>query len=391
MSSEQPITTVYDAAKLQDDESSNGPKRRKVAVNGQSIPDSQCRTDNVRVKKIDPLIPPQILLEELPAPEGVIGGVTLAREAIIDALTGNDDRLVVIVGPCSIHDEQLAKDYAAKLKELAVKFRSELIIVMRVYFEKPRTTIGWKGLINDPDLDDSYQINKGLRLARSVLLHVASLGLPAGVEYLDTISPQYISDLVSWGAIGARTTESQLHRQLASGLSCPVGFKNATSGDLQVAVDAISSAKHEHHFMGATKEGLCAVVRTSGNPYCHVILRGGKTGPNYSEEHVQGYLKTLEAKKVDNPSLMVDCSHDNSRKDHKNQPQVSAEVARQVAAGNKQIFGVMIESNIKEGKQSLKPGVKPEYGVSVTDACVNLDTTDEMLQVLADAVKARRQ
>lgn len=306
---------------------------------------------------------------------------------------GDDDRLVVIVGPCSVHDVQAAKEYGALLAKEAERLKDDLMIVMRVYFEKPRTTVGWKGLINDPDLNGTYNINKGLRLARQLLLDISEMGLPIGTEFLDTISPQYTSDLVSWGAIGARTTESQVHRELASGLSCPIGFKNGTSGDIQIAADAIESAAGQHCFLGINEWGCASIVRTTGNPACHVILRGGSDGPNYSAEHVSKACAKLEKAKL-RQTLMIDCSHGNSSKLHKNQPIVAQNIADQLASGSKNVFGVMIESNIVEGNQKLNPGVTDvktlKYGQSVTDACIDWTTTIQVLDVLANGVKARR-
>lgn len=306
---------------------------------------------------------------------------------------GEDDRLVVIVGPCSVHDVQSAKEYAILLAKEFERLKDDLLIVMRVYFEKPRTTIGWKGLINDPDLNGTYNINKGLKLARQLLLEISELGLPIGTEFLDTISPQYTSDLVSWGAIGARTTESQVHRELSSGLSCPIGFKNGTSGDIQIAADAIESAAGQHCFLGINEWGCASIVRTTGNSACHVILRGGSDGPNYSAEHVAKACAKLEKSKL-RPSLMIDCSHGNSSKQHKNQPIVAQNIAEQLIGGSKSVFGVMIESNIIEGNQKLNPGVTDPktltYGQSVTDACINWESTVQVLDTLANSVRARR-
>lgn len=310
-------------------------------------------------------------------------------------IKGSDDRLVVVVGPCSVHDTQGALEYAQQLKPLADELQNELLVVMRVYFEKPRTTVGWKGLINDPELNGTFKINKGLRLARQFLLDVNQLGLPVGTEFLDTISPQYTSDLVSWGAIGARTTESQVHRELASGLSCPVGFKNGTAGSVQVAADAVKSARGSHSFLGVNEWGNAAIVMTKGNSSAHIILRGGTDGPNYSAEHVEAAQALLKKSGIEGSGIMIDCSHANSGKKHENQPLVSAAIAEQVASGSREIVGVMIESNLVEGAQKLEPGQtdvsKLVYGQSVTDACVNISTTGEMLRTLAKAVSKRRQ
>lgn len=313
-----------------------------------------------------------------------------AREAVARVLHGQDDRLVVVVGPCSIHDVDAALDYARRLKTVADELQGELLVIMRTYFEKPRTTIGWKGLINDPDLDQSFNINKGIRVARKLLLDVNAMGLPVSLEFLDTISPQFTSDLISWGAIGARTTESQLHRELTSGLSMPVGFKNGTGGDIKIAVDAAVAASCPHNFLGLNEHGLAAIVRTSGNADCHVILRGGSSGPNYEEKHITA-AATLLTKAEQSTKVMVDCSHGNSRKMHANQIKVASYLADLVAKGNQNVLGLMIESNIVEGNQSL--GSDPSklvYGQSITDACINWEDTVEVLKELADAVKTRR-
>jgi 3-deoxy-7-phosphoheptulonate synthase len=315
--------------------------------------------------------------------------VATAREEIAAVMDGRDDRLVVVVGPCSIHDTGAALEYAKKLKALADRYRSDLCVVMRTYFEKPRTTVGWKGLINDPDLDGSFAINRGLRIARGFLRDVLSLGLPPGTEFLDPITPQFVADLVAWGAIGARTTESQVHRELASGLSMPVGFKNGTSGTIQTAVDAVRSSASPHHFLSVTKQGLAAIVSTRGNPYCHVILRGGSSGPNYSEEHVQKTTETLD-KSALRPVVMIDCSHANSGKDPSRQPAVAADVARRIAAGDRAIFGLMLESFLVSGRQDQKPGQSLTYGQSITDGCLGWDETEPVLAKLAEAVRARR-
>jgi 3-deoxy-7-phosphoheptulonate synthase len=315
--------------------------------------------------------------------------VATAREEIAAVMDGRDDRLVVVVGPCSIHDTDAALEYATKLKKLADRYRSDLCVVMRTYFEKPRTTVGWKGLINDPNLDGSFAINRGLRVARGFLRDVLALGVPPGTEFLDPITPQFVADLVAWGAIGARTTESQVHRELASGLSMPVGFKNGTSGTIQIAVDAVRSSASPHHFLSVTKQGLAAIVSTRGNPYCHVILRGGSNGPNYSEEHVQKTSEVLH-KNALRPIVMIDCSHANSGKDPSRQPDVAADVARRIAEGDRAIFGLMLESFLVGGRQDQSPGQSLTYGQSITDGCLGWDETEPVLAKLAEAVRARR-
>jgi len=351
------------------------------------------KVDDVNIKSINALLPPILLLEELPCEEHHAETVMEGRASIGRVFDEEDDRLVVIVGPCSVHDPKAAMEYAHKLRKLMLQFQKDLVIVMRVYFEKPRTTVGWKGLINDPNLDGSFQINKGLRTARELLLQISSLGLPTAVEFLDTISPQYLADLVSWGAIGARTTESQVHRELASGLSMPVGFKNGTSGDVKLAVDAVTSARNGHSFLSVTKQGLSAIVHTRGNKYGHVILRGGSSGTNYDAESIAKASAEMVKAGLKN-RIVVDCSHGNSLKKHTNQPKVVSSIAEQLAAGGRSIIGVMLESNIAEGAQKLDPGVTPvhtlKYGVSVTDACIDLATTAEALSTLAKAVQARR-
>lgn len=346
------------------------------------------KTDDLRISGLQEVLPPEELHREYPITDQASDTVYATRQAIHEILQGKSDRLVVIVGPCSIHDPKAGREYASRLKPLIDELSSELCIVMRIYFEKPRTTVGWKGLINDPHLDDSFNINHGLRLARSLLLDVADMGIPAGTEYLDLISPQYISDLVSWGAIGARTTESQGHRELASGLSCPVGFKNGTDGGLKVAVDAIQAASRPHVFMSLTKQGHSAIFSTTGNEDCHIILRGGKQ-PNYDAESVQqasGQLKDSHQ----NPRVMVDCSHANSQKDHRRQLDVCRNVAAQIASGNQNIMGVMLESHLIEGRQDVVDKDKLVYGQSVTDACIAWDETEVLLRELAQAVKTRR-
>ncbi|KAJ1953053.1 3-deoxy-7-phosphoheptulonate synthase [Dispira parvispora] len=350
--------------------------------------------DDLRIEEYDPLIPPQILQVEIPAPEESINTIVRGRLDCGKVLSGKDDRLIVVVGPCSIHDVEAAKKYGALLKQAQEEYQQELVIVMRAYFEKPRTTVGWKGLINDPDLDGSFQINKGLRVARKLLCDLTAMGIPVGCELLDTISPQFIGDLISWGAIGARTTESQLHRELASGVSFPVGFKNGTDGNAGIAVDAIRAAAHPHHFLGVTKQGLAAITNTTGNDLCHIILRGGNSGPNYEKEWVAKIKEQLTKAKLQ-PSIMVDCSHGNSRKVHTNQPLVAQNVADQISAGDSSIVGVMIESNHHEGRQDIpsaeQGGPKAlKYGQSVTDACVSWEQTQPMLAGLAEAVRQRR-
>ncbi len=346
-------------------------------------------TDDLRIDKLRPLLPPAILMEELPVSERASTIVALARQAVSRILRGEDDRLVVVVGPCSIHDLGAAEDYAVRLKALAEELRHELYVVMRVYFEKPRTTTGWKGLINDPRLDGTFSINEGLRKGRRLLCDLAEMGMPAGCEFLDPISPQFFADLVSWGAIGARTTESQVHRELASGLSVPVGFKNGTDGNLQIAVDAIRAAGNPHHFLSVSKDGLAAIVSTRGNPDCHIILRGSSSGPNYALEHVTRAADTLI--KAGLPArLMVDCSHGNSSKDYRRQPEVAADLAQQLADGSGTIFGVMMESHLVGGRQDLKPGCQLTYGQSITDACLGWEETVPVLHQLAEAVRTRR-
>ena len=346
------------------------------------------RIDDVRIGAVRPLITPALLQEWLPAQPAQLALVEASRAAIADVLHGRDDRLVVVVGPCSIHDHEQAMAYARHLKPLADALADRLLVVMRVYFEKPRTTVGWKGYINDPHLDGSFAINEGLEKARALLLDITALGLPVATEFLDLLSPQFISDLVSWGAIGARTTESQSHRQLASGLSCPVGFKNGTDGGVKVAVDAIQAAQAPHAFMGMTKMGQAAIFETRGNPDCHVILRGGQR-PNYSAADVQATCAQMEAAGL-RPQVMVDCSHANSSKQHRKQLEVAADIAAQMAAGERRITGVMIESHLEEGRQDIVPGQALKPGVSVTDACIGWADTEPVLHQLAKAVAARR-
>ncbi len=346
------------------------------------------RIDDTRIKTVRPLLTPALLEEWLPATEQALGLVESSRRAISRVLHGEDDRLVVVVGPCSIHDHAQAMEYARQLKAQADALQDDLLIVMRVYFEKPRTTVGWKGYINDPYRDGSFNVNEGLKLARQLLLEVLELGLPTGTEFLDLLSPQFISDLVSWGAIGARTTESQSHRQLASGLSCPVGFKNGTDGGVKVASDAIVAAQSSHAFMGMTKMGQSAIFETRGNQDCHVILRGGKQ-PNYSAADVQAACELLEKSGL-RPQVMVDMSHANSSKQHRRQIDVAADVAQQIAAGDQRITGVMIESHLSEGRQDIVEGQDLAYGVSLTDACISMAQTIPVLQQLAAAVRTRR-
>ncbi|MCS6802608.1 MAG: 3-deoxy-7-phosphoheptulonate synthase [Chloroflexota bacterium] len=347
------------------------------------------QTDDLRIEKLKPLIPPAILIEEFPVtPEASIT-VAEARDAIERILRGEDDRLLVVVGPCSIHDVSAAREYANRLKGVADELAEELLIVMRVYFEKPRTTVGWKGLINDPHLDGSFNINHGLRLARGLLLDLAKMGMPVGTEFLDTITPQFIADLVAWGAIGARTTESQVHRELASGLSMPVGFKNGTGGSIQLAVDAVRAASLPHHFLSVTKQGVAAIVATRGNDACHIILRGSTRGPNYHREDVAAAVALLERSGLP-PRIMIDCSHGNSGKDPSRQPAVAADVAGQIAEGNRAIIGVMLESHLVGGRQDVDLGKPLVYGQSITDACLGWGDTVPVLKDLARAVRARR-
>jgi 3-deoxy-7-phosphoheptulonate synthase len=348
------------------------------------------QTDDLRIIGMHELTPPVELHREYPLTEAATETVYTARQDAHRILHGEDDRLLVVVGPCSIHDVDAALEYAARLQHLRHALKDQLHIIMRVYFEKPRTTIGWKGLINDPDLDNSFHINKGLRMARKLLLDLNGMGMPAATEYLDLITPQYVADLVSWAAIGARTTESQGHRELSSGVSCPIGFKNGTYGNLNIAVDAIGAASRPHHFLSVTKEGRTAIFATKGNEDCHVILRGGQQ-PNYDAVSVAAAVEALEKAKL--PAyLMVDFSHANSYKDYRRQPEVAANVAAQIAAGSRAITGVMIESHLVEGNQKADGKKREEltYGQSITDACINWDATDRMLQQLAEAVEKRR-
>ena len=346
-------------------------------------------TDDLRIREITALIPPVDLIAEHPRSDAVTQTVADARATMHEILHGRDDRLIVVIGPCSIHDPIAALDYAKRLMAERSRHADALEIVMRVYFEKPRTTVGWKGLINDPDLDGSFQIDKGLHTARRALLDINRLGLPAGVEFLDTISPQYIADLVAWGAIGARTTESQVHRELASGMSCPIGFKNGTDGGVRVAIDAVTAASEPHHFMAVTKEGRAAIAATSGNEDCHIILRGGKV-PNYDAVSVEAAAaESVKSGLV--PRIMIDASHANSSKKPENQPIVVESIAAQVASGDRRIIGTMIESNLVAGRQDLIPGRPLTYGQSITDGCIDWTTSVATLETLANAVRQRRR
>jgi 3-deoxy-7-phosphoheptulonate synthase len=347
-------------------------------------------TDDVRIADIYSLVSPEVVMRDIRLSERGFEFVAHCRRQVEDIIKRRDDRLLVVAGPCSIHDEAAALQYAELIREEAERHARDLYIVMRVYFEKPRTTVGWKGYINDPGLDESYDINRGLRLARGLLAKLNDMQVPCGTEFLDTISPQYVADLVTWGAIGARTVESQVHRELASGLSMPVGFKNGTGGGIGIAIDAIRAARGSHHFLSVTKQGVAAIVKTTGNDSCHIILRGGKTGPNYSAESVAEVTRLLEEAKL-TPSIMIDCSHGNSNKDHRNQPAVAANVGSQMRAGNKAITGVMLESHLVEGRQDVQPGRDLVFGQSITDACINWDATRAVLDDLADAVRDRRR
>jgi 3-deoxy-7-phosphoheptulonate synthase len=347
------------------------------------------RTDDLRIAQVRPLLPPAILIEEIPVSERASNVVASTRTALANVLAGADTRLVVVVGPCSIHDTRAGLEYAQRLVPLAERYGDDLIIVMRTYFEKPRTSVGWKGLVNDPDLDESFHINKGIRLARRLLLDVNDLGLPTACEFLDTQLPQHIADLTSYVAIGARTTESQVHRELASGLSMPVGFKNSTDGNTQTAVDAVLSARSPHLFPSVTKQGVSAIFQTTGNDTCHVILRGGtRTGPNYAEEHVRDVCARLAAKGL-REVVMIDCSHGNSQKDHRRQVDVAASIAEQVAGGSSRIIGAMLESHLVEGRQDYVPGAPAVYGQSITDACLSFEQTEPLLEQLARARQTR--
>ena len=349
---------------------------------------TQYRTDDVRIEQGDELLAPMQVMRELAASEATRQVTFEGRKGVHDILRGADDRLLVVVGPCSIHDLKAAREYASRLKAERDRLGGDLLVVMRVYFEKPRTTVGWKGLINDPHLNDSFDMNEGLRLARRLLLDINGIGVPCGTEFLDLISPQYIADLIAWGAIGARTTESQSHRQLASGLSCPVGFKNGTDGNIRIAVDAIKAASARHHFISVTKSGHVAVFKTAGNEDCHVILRGGRN-PNYDSASVDAACRELAAAGVAQ-HLMLDFSHANSSKQFRKQIDVGADVARQLSAGEARIVGAMIESHLNPGRQDMLPGRPLEYGLSITDACLGWEDTVGLLDMLADAVRKRR-
>ena len=361
---------------------------------GQARPaDRTSQTDDQRIKDITVLPPPEHLIRFFPIHGTAVESlITDTRRGIKNIMAGQDDRLLVIIGPCSIHDPAAALDYARRLKGVREQYKDTLEVVMRVYFEKPRTTVGWKGLINDPYLDESFRIDEGLRIARQLLIEINRLGLPAGSEFLDVISPQYLGDLISWGAIGARTTESQVHRELASGISAPIGFKNGTDGNIKIATDAIQAAAGGHHFLSVHKNGQVAIVQTNGNPDCHVILRGGKT-PNYDATHVAAACADLAKAKLP-PTLMVDCSHANSSKQHEKQLEVATDIAGQISGGSKSVFGVMVESHLQAGAQKFTPGKddasKLEYGKSITDACLGWDDSLESLAVLSAAVSARR-
>lgn len=347
------------------------------------------RTDDLRIREMKELIPPSHLIREFPCAGQAAQTVAASRIGLHRILQGQDDRMMVVIGPCSIHDTAAALEYAQRLAAERERFKDELEIVMRVYFEKPRTTVGWKGLINDPHMDNSFRINDGLRMARELLVNINALGLPAGTEFLDVISPQYVADLISWGAIGARTTESQVHRELASGLSCPVGFKNGTDGNIKIAADAIKAASQPHHFLSVTKGGYSAIVSTKGNEDCHIILRGGKV-PNYDAASVDAACKNLAASSL-RPHLMIDTSHANSSKKPENQIPVCADVGRQVAGGDDRIIGVMVESHLVGGRQDLIPGKELIYGQSITDGCISWAESVTLLQDLAAAVRQRRQ
>ena len=349
---------------------------------------SKPNTDDLRIKEIKEMMPPAHVFREFPVGVQAAQTTYSARQAIHRILHGADDRLLVVIGPCSIHDVELAIDYAGRLQNEAARFTKDLLIAMRVYFEKPRTTVGWKGLINDPRLDNSFRINEGVRQARRLLLAINEMGLPCATEFLDTIIPQYTADLIAWGAIGARTTESQVHRELASGLSCPVGFKNGTDGNVRIAIDAIRAAQSPHHFLSVTKAGHSAIVSTSGNEDCHVILRGGKE-PNYDATHVDAAAREIAAAALA-ARLMIDFSHANSVKDFKRQIAVANDVAAQIAAGEDRIMGVMVESHLVEGRQNLVPEQPLEYGKSITDACIGWEDSVSVLETLAQSVRARR-
>ena len=353
--------------------------------------ETQHNTDDIRIDEIRQLLPPSLLLSELPILESSAQLINSTRSDIDSVLNGLSDKLLVVVGPCSIHDQKAAVNYAEHVKKWISTYSNDLLIVMRVYFEKPRTTVGWKGLINDPSLDNSFDINNGLKIARSLLSEINEMGVPAGTEFLDAISPQYYADLISWGAIGARTTESQIHRELASGLSMPIGFKNGTGGSIKIAVDGIKAASQPHHFLSVTKQGVSGIVKTRGNKSCHIILRGSSNGPNCDSDSIYETSKLL--KDNDLPGqLMVDCSHGNSLKDYKRQVSVAENLSEQISNGSKDIASVMIESNLVEGNQKISSNLSDlVYGQSVTDSCVGLEDTEKILSMFADAVQKRRQ
>lgn len=360
----------------------------RVSTRERQVTETSYKTDDLRIREIKELATPEDILRELPVTETAAALTYDTRDAIHSILCGEDHRLLVIVGPCSIHDPNAAREYAEGLRRERERLADDLLVVMRVYFEKPRTTVGWKGLINDPFLDGSFHINDGLRIGRKLLLDLNNAGVPAGVEYLDMISPQYLADLVSWGAIGARTTESQVHRELASGLSCPVGFKNGTDGNLKIAVDAILASRDPHHFLSVTKAGRSAIVSTAGNQDCHIILRGGKQ-PNYDAENVNAAAASL-ARAGLSEKIMIDLSHSNSSKKHERQVEVGRDVAAQIAEGDSRIMGVMIESHLKEGRQDLIDPSTLVYGQSITDACLGWDASIPLLETLAEGVRTRR-
>lgn len=365
------------------------PRRRGLATSHRTESEKMTvQTDDLRIEEIHQLTPPEVFRAEYELSEQGAETVASARRSIENILDRRDDRLMVVMGPCSIHDVQAARDYARRLRDLAEEVREDVLLVMRVYFEKPRTTVGWKGLINDPDLDGSFNINKGLGVARELLVDLADMGVPAATEYLDLISPQYISDSISWGAIGARTTESQVHRELASGLSCPVGFKNGTDGGLRVAIDAVRASGRPHHFLSVTKAGRSAIFATSGNPDCHIILRGGRT-TNYDAASVSEALEQLRQTELPE-RVMIDFSHANSQKQHARQIQVAEDVAAQIAGGNAGIVGAMIESHLVAGRQDVVPGRPLTYGQSITDACIGWDDSRSVIHRLAEAVRIRR-
>jgi len=347
-------------------------------------------TRNLRVESVRPLLSPAILLEELPLSAAAADTVASFREQVAAILSRADDRLLVVVGPCSIHDPAAAEEYAGRLQPVAARLSADLCVIMRVYFEKPRSTVGWKGLINDPDLDGTFQINKGLRAARGLLARLTDRGVPCGSEFLDPISPAFVADAISWGAIGARTVESQVHRELASGLSMPIGFKNGTYGTIKSAIDAVTASAQAHRFLGVTEQGLAGIVTTTGNPQCHIILRGGASGPNFDAGSIDAAATAMRAAGL-RPAIMVDCSHGNSEKDYRRQPVVAHAVAAQIESGNADIMGVMIESHLVAGRQDLKPGRALTHGQSITDACLGWDATQPVLDQLAAAARSRRQ